>query len=333
MKKVIVIIALLSLSTVSAQRLARLPDHFHVIGKEKNSSLFDPSKKQHEIIFVLIPAAAESAKKDPHAAEMLKKFTNNNTLKVPYSFFSVNHPAKTTYPLCVYFDWQDSSPSTNQLSTPAHELAKGIDYLHSLNSTCIAVSQGRGGLVLNAATHKLKKPLKTVIQLGTPIPTDTKKYAAYMPNPDKIEQHYTFYSEHPFTYSKPTLHPKYSCKYNSSTQLNDYSVLLLINNKQPAQQQLYAHLVGKNVLSLCHEIKKHFKYNRDLFASLSPLKKETNLLVAIKNPIKATNSSVLEEQSFSNAQKKNFTLAWKRAPELNLSTGARIRSLYRYKKA
>lgn len=333
MKKVVVIsIALLSLSITHA-RLARLPDHFHIIGKEKNSTLFDPEEKKHSVIVVVVPAAAESAKKDLKAKESLKKFTRNNTLKVPYSFFSMNSPAKTTIPLCVYFDWVDSSPSTNHLNTPAQKLAEGLDYLHSLKSKCIVITQGRGGLVFNAATHKLKKPIEVAIQLGTSIPEDTKKYASFMPQSDKIEQLYTLYSQQPFTFTKPTLHPRYTYEYKSFNHPNAYSVLLLVNNNQPQQKDIYTSLVGENILPLCYEIKKRFKVNRNLFASLSPLKKEANMVVAIRKPVKKKSLQRTQEIVYSNEQKKNFYALWKRAPELNLSTGARIRSLYRYKKA
>ncbi|MFT6765971.1 MAG: hypothetical protein ACJAZS_000868 [Alteromonas naphthalenivorans] len=169
------------------------------------------------------------------------------------------------------------------------------------------------------------------MQLGTPIPQDSK-HASFMPNPDKIQQFYNFYSQQPFIFNKPTLHPRYTYEYNNLTDINHYSVLMLIDNKQPQQRELYTSLVGKSILPLCHEIKKNFKINKNLFASLSPLKKETNMIVAIKAPSNATSQIAQEEQIFSNLQTRNFTLAWKRAPELNLSTGARTRSLYRYKK-
>jgi hypothetical protein len=331
-KRIVISLVFLAFGMVQAQRLARLPDCFHVVGQEKNSSLFDPSNNIHQIVFVLVPAAAESFTKDNKAHEVLKKFTNNNKIKVPYSFFSANSPSKTTYPLCVYFDWLDTSPSTNKLNTPAYKLAEGLDYLHSLKSKCIVVTQGRGGLVFNAATHQLKKPVQVAIQLGTPIPQETK-YASFMPNTDKIGQLYTLYSQQPFAFNKPTLHPRYAYEYSSLKNNDHYSVLLLINNKQPQQSGLYANVVGKNILPLCHEIKKNFKVNKNLFASISPLKKETNLLVAINTPAQDLGAIAQEEQALSNRQKRNFTLAWKRAPELNLSTGARTRSLHRYKKA
>lgn len=333
MKKVVIIsIILLSLATTHA-RLARLPDSFKAIGKEKNATLFDPTENKHGIFFVVVPAAAESAKQDVQAAQALQKFTNNNSLKVPYSFFSVDSPAKTTSPLCVYFDWIDSSPSTNHLNTPSQKLAEGLNYLHSLKSKCIVVTQGRGGLVFNAATHKLKKPIEVVIQLGTTIPTDTKKYKNFMPQSDKIKQLYSFYSQQPFTFSKPTLHPQYTHEYTKFNHPNAYSVLLLVNNNQPYQKELYSSLVGKNLLALCYDIKKHFKIHRDLFASLSPLKKDTPMVVAIRKTIKKNSLQRTQEIVYSNEQKKNLYATWKRSPELTLSTGARIRSLHRFKKA
>lgn len=331
-KIILTISTLLSLANTHA-RLARLPDCFHIIGKEKNSTLFDPEEKKHDIFFVVVPAAAESAKKDTQAAKELKGFTNNNTIKVPYSFFSANNPAKTTLPLCIYFDWIDSSPSTNHLSVPAQKLALGLDYLHSLKSKCIVVTQGRGGLVFNAATHKLKKPVEVAIQLGTAIPKDAKKYKSFLPKTEKIKQLYTFYSQQPFTFSKPTLHPQYTHEYTNFTHPNAYSVLLLINNHQPYQTELYGSLVGKNLLALCYNIKKHFRVHRDLFASLSPLKKDVPMMVAIRKPIKNKSLQRTQEIVHSNEQKKNLYATWKRAPELNLSTGARIRSLHRFKKA
>lgn len=332
MKKIVMISALLLSLVTTHARLARLPDNFKVIGQEKNPTLFDPATKKHSIFFVVVPAAAESAKKDLQAAQELKKFTHNNTIKVPYSFFSVNSPAKTTTPLCVYFDWIDSSPGTNHLTTPAQKLAEGLDYLHSLKSKCIVVTQGRGGLVFNAATHKMKKPVEVAIQLGTAIPKDTKKYTAFIPQSDKIKQLYTVYSQQPFTFSKPTLHPAYTYAYKSLNHPDTHSVLLLVNNNQPQQKDLYSSLVGEKILPLCFEIKKRFKVNRDLFASLSPLKKEANMLVAIRKPIYKKSLQRTKEIVYSNEQKNDFYAAWKRAPELNLSTGARIRSLYRFKK-
>lgn len=331
-KRIVISTALLFLATTHA-RLSRLPDCFHVIGKEKNSTLFDPEEKKHTIVFIVVPAAAESAKKDIQAAKTLKKFTHNNTIQVPYSFFSADNPKKSTTPLCVYFDWIDSSPSTNHLNTPAQKLAEGLDYLHSLKSKCIVVTQGRGGLVFNAATHKLKKPVEVAIQLGTAIPKDTEKYKSFMPKSENIEQLYTFYSQQPFKYYKPTLHPSYTHKYTDFNHPNAYSVLLLINNHQPYQTELYSSLVGKNILELCYNIKRNFRVHRDLFASLSPLKKETPMIVAIRKPVKKKSVQRSQEVIYSNEQKKNLYTAWKRAPELNLSTGARIRSLHRFKKA
>ncbi len=331
-KRVVISIALISLASAQA-RLARLPDSFHIIGKEKNSTLFDPEQKKHNIFFVVVPAAAESAKKDVEAAKTLKAFTNNNKIRVPYSFFSANSPAKNTTPLCVYFDWIDSSPSTNHLNTPAQKLAEGLDYLHSLKSKCIVITQGRGGLVFNAATRKIKKPVEVAIQLGTAIPKDTQKYKLFMPKAEKIEQLYTFYSQQPFTFSKPTLHPQYTHEYTQFHHSNAYSVLLLVNNNQPYQTEIYSSLVGKNILALCYDIKKHFRIHRDLFASLSPLKKDAPMTVAIRKPVKKKSLQRTQEVVYSNEQKKNLYATWKRAPELNLSTGARIRSLHRYKKS
>lgn len=330
--KLLVGIALLSLSALEG-RLARLPDHFYMIGKDKNPSLFDPSKQQHHIILIVVPAAAESAKKDTNATKSLMAFTDNNKIQVPASFFSLNSPRFTTSPMCVYFDWQDTSPSTNQLTTPARKLAEGLDYLNSLNSTCIVITQGRGGLVFNAATQSMKHPVSTVIQLGTPIPKDTKKYANFIPQTSKINQLYTFYSQQPFTFSKPTLHPRYTHSYTNLNHPNNYSVLSLINNRQPQQTELYGRLVGKNIFNVCFNIKQHFKVNKDLFASLNSLKKDTNNIVAIRKPVNKKSPQRTQEVMYSNDQKKILYATWKRAPELNLSTGARMRSLHRFKKA
>jgi hypothetical protein len=325
--------ALLYLPLVHAGvRQARLPDHFFMIGKQTQPSLFDPTQ-DHSIFYVLVPAAAESAKKDTQAPLTLSRFTQNNSISVPASFFTATSPKANTAPVCVYFDWQDTSPSTNHMKEPAKQLAQGLDYLHSLGSKCIVVSQGRGSLVLNRATQNLKKSLAAVIQLGTPIPTDIKKNSSVFPHPNKIDMFYTFYSEQPFLFSKPSLHPKYTHKYPPITGLNENRALLLVNNKQPAQKDMYSGLVGKNLLKLCYEMKKQYQVNRDLWTSLSPMKKETDLMVGIRTATSNKSLAALKEIRHSNKQKKLFTTQWKRAPEMKLSSGARTRSLYRYKKS
>lgn len=329
----ITISALLYLPSVHpGVRQARLPDHFFMIGKKTQPTLFDPSQ-DYSIFYVVVPAAAESAKKDTQASQTLNNFTQNNSITVPQSFFSASSPKKSTAPVCIYFDWQDTSPSTNHMKEPAKQLAQGLDYLHSLGSKCIVTTQGRGGLILNAATHYLKKKLDTVIQLGIPLPQDTKKNAWFFPNTKKIETFYTFYSEQPFLFSKPTLHPRYKNNYSSKNYPQLYSILLLINNQQPIQTNLYSYLVGRNILQLCYEIKKYYQINKNLWASLSSMKKETNLMVGIRTATSNKSLAALKEIAYSNRQKKAFTATWKRAPELQLASGTRIRNTYRYKKS
>lgn len=328
MKKIVIIfVTLITVHFAHGQR-ARLPDQFYFFDK---TNLFNPEEKKHGIFFIVVPAAAESAQKNNTLAQELKKFTANNTLTVPYSFFSANNPAKTTSPLCVYFDWIDSSPSFNHLNTPAQKLAEGLDYLYSLDSKCIVVTQGRGALVFNAATHKLKHPIEVAIQVGPTIPQDRKKHISFMPHPNKIGKLYTFYSQQPFKLPKPTLQPRYVKEYPNLIHPDHHSVLLLINNRQPQQKELNTSLVGKNLLSLCYEIKKQFKINRDLFACLSTLKKETNMLVAIRNLAKTQTTERTLEILYSNEQKKRLISAWKRAPELVLSKAEITRNKHRYK--
>ena len=324
-------ILLLFTSSCFTVRQARLPNSFYVIGKDKQPSLFDPSQ-DYSIIYVLVPAAAESAAEDTDAPQTLSRFTQNNTLTVPASFFSADYPKAPTTPLFVYFDWKDSSPGINQLKKPADELANGLNYLQSLGSKCIVVAQGRGGLVFNMASNQLKKPIEVVVQLGTPVISPTENTTYFDPQAKKIGTLYTFYSEQPFTFSKPTLHPKYQNTYDNLTDLNSYSVLLLINNKQPSQEDLYSELVGKNILTLCYEIKKNYQINRDLFASLSSLKKDTNLMIGIRTLSESSDPLVQKEKAYSDAQKKLFTSTWKRDPELFLASGPRLRSQYRFRK-
>lgn len=107
-------ILLLFTSSCFAVRQARLPSSFYVIGKNKQPSLFDPSQ-DYSIIYVLVPAAAESPAEDTDAPKTLASFTQDNTLTVPASFFSADYPKAPTTPLFVYFDWKDTSPGVNQL--------------------------------------------------------------------------------------------------------------------------------------------------------------------------------------------------------------------------
>lgn len=266
----------------------------------------------------------------------LLSFTNNNTLTLPIGFFGLNNPSKIHTPTFLYFNWKKKSPGLNtNFSNQAHSLNQGITQLCK-KAHCIIITQGTGGLLLNKASQEntWDKTNITVIQIGTPIPSDTKKYKDFLPNLKNISTFYSFYSDYPFSVSSlapkaQTTHPA-----NILTAGIAYQIKLFIENKTPQQTDLFKYVLGQRLFNILNTIKKNYHVHRDLSAYISH--KQQNVFVIIKKQTTPPQESQKKlkkrwdtENTFSTNQKTAFKNTYGEEPSTGLSPRELIHAKYK----
>ena len=296
-------------------------------------------KESTPIFYILVPESSTLPTLNTQKLNEFSAFMKDTV--VPQDFFTRNYPQQASKPVTLFFNWQEQENSKTRKQAGIN-LAKGINSLRRRfkKSPIIIVGHGQGGNVINVASHSVSLPLNTVIQISTPIfPHDKNKkkdlYAHYIPDNKMITQMFSFYSEQAFPILHPTLHPQYQQVYQATVHPNLTNVLLLINNKHPLPNETLRPLVGKKLLPLCQSIRLSYRVHNNLVAHLSTVKKETDLIVVLRDgTIRKTSSKnpatkkIAQERVLSRFRMEIFTKKWGRPLSLTLAKGEKSRKRY-----
>jgi len=329
-------VGIIFLSFIGAIDATRLPENFYAIRSGKALSTI-AIKQDAPIFYVVVPEYSVRPTKNPEKITELESFMIN--VEVPANFFAMKSPRAATKPVTLFFNWEEQENHQTR-KRAALELAKGIDMLRYRfkKSKVVLVGQGQGGNIINGATHSVRLPLETVIQLSTPIFPSTKQkkktqYADYVPYKKKIKRMYSFYTEQDFSLLHPTLHPHYERIYIDTSHSQLANVLLLINNKHPLPVETMRPLIGKKLLALCKKIKDSYLMHNHFVAHLSTIKPTTDMVVVLRNndvlnKRKRSTERIIQERLLSEIRMKKFEKEWGRPMALALNKGEKSRKKY-----
>ncbi len=323
---------LLSVIPLQGALQTRLPDNFYLFDSTGQNKLLDTSIRPRTFTIIVGNTPTSPAKNQPSYQQLTSLIST--TPAIPTGFIaSLPVSGKD---VALYFDWEDKVGFKN-IRDFGGIFAKGIqELINSFDVPCIIISFGRAGLLVNNAsqqwnTPSIINPLPTLIQVGTPVPGPANQYRDLLPNPAGISRLYCFYSKQPFVVDQPTLHPTYQPLYNRIPNLSVYTLLVLINNKQPLQSDLLNQLLTQNLIGYCNTAQTQYVANKNLFINLSTIKPEINGIIAIANPtIGNTTAQGTQEVARSAMIVQNLTTTLGRDIALDIDQGQFLRNSYRF---
>ncbi len=271
-----------------------------------------------------------------------------SSLQIPKDFFGNTDPSEPTTPSAFVFDWIDNEASinlknfANQFTEEFPSLKRKFSKAHS-----IVITIGRGGQLLNIATHlpHFKTKIDTIIQIGTPLPeknekkekaiTRIQKSEILTPKSDTFSRFFHIYSKHAYNHRYLGNHAEQHTfrAYPSTADFNPYNILLLLNNQQVSFQkdvflpkkETTCTFLGKNLLPLCQKtVALNIPKNGSAWGSISNSKLPSNLLVGL---IKKSTG-----QKLSGTNSEQYDAIWgagSLANALNLTEGQILRSKYK----
>lgn len=308
-----------------------LPQNFYILNQSGPTRMI-PKDTQPRVFFIVVGDAPIAPTSGPSTYQTLLSQLAINPPDIPSGFMPQLLATGTTVSL--YFNWEDKV-GFKSIRDAGKQLAEGISTLLDIYGVpCIIISFYRGSLVVNNASQSWKIPAlttkPTLIQIGTPVPNPVTTYADLMPNPKNIYQLFFFYSKQPFVVDQPTLHPNYNVVYDAIAGLNMYTILVLLNNKQPLQNNLVSPILMQNIIPCCATTHITYRENRDLYLNLSTLYPEINGKIGVNQQRSGKPSALgTQELRLSNAVTNQVQNSLGRNVALDINKGEKLRNTYR----
>ncbi len=322
-----------NIAQTATDKITRLPNNFYILDQSGKENIINGSKKPDAFV-ITVGSTQKLPFFDQKAYTYIKSLMPTNNPLIPKDFVKSFPSNEKTYSL--YFNWEDQVGFKN-IKDYGKIFAQGINYLISAyNVPIIIITYNRGGLLVNYASQLwnsptiTKGPLPILIQIGTPVPMPMSQYNEFMPNPKTISELFFFYSKQPFIVDQPSLHPEYQSTYKAIPGLSIYTILVIVNNKQPLQNNMNVAPLSENIIEYCMDAKKNYKTNKNLFLNLNSFKPEINGIIAITEPQDEKNN---EEIKKSNEIIKNLEKALGRNLTFNINQGEVLRNSFRYQES
>ncbi len=323
--------------------VVKLPSNFYSLSLQKNKSVKSVSildiLDSEPIFFIVVPDSSLQAADVQDKFKELYEFTQD--LTIPADFFASKSPSISKKPVVLYLAW-DEQENAQVRKRAAQDLATGINSLRYRfkSSQFIVLGHGQGGNIINSASQQIRLPLEVAINLSTPIfphGQDTNSpelYADYLPDTQKINRLFCYYSDQDFRVIHPTLHPRYEHMYQSSAHPHLSNVLLLVNNKHPLTHETLRPLVGKKIVQLSKKIGDTYRNHTHFIAHISSIKPETDMLVVLRDSTTSSSveqiapESIAQERMLSQVRIQKFEKEWGRPLATTLKSGEKSRMRY-----
>lgn len=285
-------IIILGILGISARELRAteliVPDRFFAQMPNHGVKSFAVTDEQ-PIFYILVHGTFSEAGESPDPKQLYwgeSEFVE----KVPKDFFGLNsNPEKE--PIRFAFGWSGKMDDDAR-KKGGKLLADGIKVLKKAfpKSRIICLGHSHGGNVINVASQTLNsQAIDYVIQLATPVLCYNEKAktfdnkSGYYPDSKGMANLMLFYSDQDFVQSGGAGLVSFKRRYAPIKNIDLYNVRMR-KDRGIDDLHIYMHdrVVGTKILQLCQQIKKIYKYNKNLIADITSADRRQKFIDDIK---------------------------------------------------